>query len=189
MKEKLVCHKSKLSFLANRKPRRELIPNMSKLKEGFCHRSYALWKKDLNGSSFNPQSPKEWVYRKEDKWVVYWCMPLLLPLMFLDFLYFLFLFFSFLLFYLFSFFCSSPSPFLLFTTTILYTICHGRIHHFYLLTAFSSEWASFRDYPLAYHMFNHYHYSKRVGCTTPHSQTKLLVLFFTSLCFSLLLSG
>ena len=64
-KKKLVCQKSKLSFLANGNPRRNLIPNASNLKEGFCHRSYALWKKDLNGSSFNPQSSKEWSIKRK----------------------------------------------------------------------------------------------------------------------------
>ena len=33
MKEKLVCHKSKLSFSADGKPRREPIPNVSNLKK------------------------------------------------------------------------------------------------------------------------------------------------------------
>ena len=44
----------KLTFSADRNLRRESIPNMSNLIEGFYHRSYALWKKDLNGLSFNP---------------------------------------------------------------------------------------------------------------------------------------
>ena len=55
--EKLVawCFLSiKLTFSADRNLRRESIPNLSNLIEGFCHRSYALWKKDLNGLSFNP---------------------------------------------------------------------------------------------------------------------------------------
>jgi len=61
MKEKLVYHKSKLSFSTYGKPRRESIPKVSNLKEAFCHKSYALWKNDLHGLSFNSQSPKEWV--------------------------------------------------------------------------------------------------------------------------------
>ena len=39
--------------------------------------------------------------------------------------------------------------------------------------------------PLVCLLLSHYHCSKCIGCTTLHSQTKLLVLFLTSLYFSL----
>ena len=50
-------------------------------------------------------------------------------------------------------------------------------------------WVSFRDCPLTFRLLSHYHNYECVGCTTPHSQTKLLVLFFTSLYVSLLSFG
>ena len=75
------------------------------------------------------------------------------------------------------------SPFLLFTTIPFYTICHCEIYHFYPLTTFGSLWPSFQDYPLACRPPSHYLCSECVGCTTLHSQTKLLVLFLTSLRF------
>ena len=65
---------------------------MSNLKEGFCHRSYALWKNGLNGLSFNPQFLRVWACQEGEKKVVYWCMPLL-PLVSL---WFFCIFFSFL---------------------------------------------------------------------------------------------
>ena len=81
-----------------------------------------------------------------------------------------------------------PSSALLFTTTPFYTICHGGIYHFYPSTTFGSLWVSFQDYPLANCLFSHYHCSKCVCCTTLHSQTKLLVLFFyLSLFFTFLI--
>ena len=78
-----------------------------------------------------------------------------------------------------------PSSTLLFIATPFYTIYHGEIYHFYPSTAFGSLWVSFQDYPLASWLLSQYHCSECVCCTTLHSQTKLLVLFFTSLCFSL----
>ena len=86
-------------------------------------------------------------------------------------------------------FCSTSSsfipsiPLLLSTATAFYTICHRGIYHFYSLTTFGSLWVSFRDYPLAYRLLSHNHCSECVGCTTPHSQTKFLVLCLTSLYF------
>jgi len=88
----------------------------------------------------------------------------------------------------FFFFLLASLLYVLFTTIAFYTICHGRIYHVYPLTTFGSLWVSFRDYPLACQLLNHYHYSECVGCTTPHSQTKLLVLFLTLLYFSLISS-
>ena len=53
-KKSLSAMESKLNFSADWNPRKEPIPNMSNLRDGFCHKSYALWKNDLNGLSFNP---------------------------------------------------------------------------------------------------------------------------------------
>ena len=47
--------------------RRKLISNVSNLKEGFYHRSYALCKKDLNGLRFNSQSLREWVCQERER--------------------------------------------------------------------------------------------------------------------------
>ena len=125
-------------------------------------------------------------------------MPLFLPLISLQFSVYSFFFsilsplsfyFSFLSFSpIFFLLLPLPSSALLFTTTPFYTICHGGIYHFYPLTTFGSLWVSFQDYPLANCLFSHYHYSKCVCCTTLHSQTKLLVLFFyLSLFFTFLI--
>ena len=73
--------------------------------------------------------------------------------------------------------------FLLFIATVFYTICHGGIYHSYPSTAFGFLWVSFQDCPLACQLRSHYHCSECVGCTTLHSQTKLLVLFLISFCF------
>ena len=103
----------------------------------------------------------------------------------LIFLYFfLFSFFFLVLPFLLSFLLSLvPPPLLLFTATTFYTICLGEIYQFYLSTTFNSLWVSFQDCPLACRLLSHYHGSEFVGCTTPHSRTKLLVLFLTSPCF------
>ena len=128
---------------------------MSNLKKRFCHRSYLLWKKDLNGLTFNPQSLREWVNWDREKWVVYWCMPLFLSVMLFWFLYFLF---SFLSFFHYTSLLSFFSPLnLLFTATTFYTICHGEIYHFYPLTTFGFLWAFFWDYPLACRLLSHYY--------------------------------
>ena len=48
---------------------------MSNLKEGFCHRRYALWKKDLTVLSFDSQSLREWVCQeREKKWSIDACL-------------------------------------------------------------------------------------------------------------------
>ena len=103
------------------------------------------------------------------------------------FLSFLSVFFScILLFFLFpilSFLPPSFVPFSLFMATPFYTIYHCGIYHFYSLTAFGSLWVSLQDYPLACRLPSHYLYSECVGCTTLHSQAKLLVMFLTPPCF------
>ena len=71
---------------------------------------------------------------------------------------------------------------LLFTTTTFYIVYNDEIFHFYPSTTFGSLWVFFQDYPLAYWLPSYYHYTECVGCTTPYSQTKWLVLFLTFLC-------
>ena len=102
-------------------------------------------------------------------------MPLFLPHMSLWFLVFSFFVLPLLI-------SSLLSPFIV-RNYHFYTIYHGEIYHFYPLTAFGSLLVSFRDCPLACQLLNHYHCFECVGCTTPYSQTKFLVLFLTSLCF------
>ena len=91
--------------------------------------------------------------------------------------------YSFVFYSLLSFYFSSVCPPFIVHNYPFYTICNCRIHHFFPSTAFASLWVSLQDCPLAYWLPNHYLCSKCVGCTTLHSQTKLLVLFLTSLCF------
>ena len=115
-----------------------------------------------------------------------------IPTTYVSLIFLYILFFS--LFFLFFSFSSSssfrplfspPSPSLLFTATLFYTICHGGIYHSYSSTTFRFLWVSFQNCPLVCQLLSHYHCSKCVGCTTLHSQTKLLALFLTSLYFSL----
>ena len=99
---------------------------------------------------------------------------------------FLFIFFSpsgFSVCSFFSFFLPLLPSFLLFTATYFYITYYCGIYHFCPSTAFGSLWVSFQDCPLACQLPSQYHCSECVGCTTLHSQTKLLVLFPTSLCF------
>ena len=147
----------------------EPIPNVSNLKEGFCHISYALWKNDLNGLSFNPQSPKEWVYQDGEKkcsLLMYVSIPTAhVSLIFVyPFLFSPFFFFVLPL----LLFCSFCPP-LMFTATTFHTIYHGAICHFYPSTTFGFLWVSFQDCPLAFRLLNHYCSSECVGCITLNS--------------------
>ena len=151
------------SFSTNTSPKREPLSNMGNLKENSCHKDYTLWKKDLDGLNPNSWLLREWVCKEGEKWIAYWCMPLFLSLMlFFNFCVFLF---SLFLPYSISISCCGYSPFSLFTTMAFYTTYHGRIYHFYPSTAFGSLWASFQDYPLAYQLPSHYHYTV---LATPH---------------------
>ena len=105
-------------------PRREPISNVSNLKEGFYRRSYALWKNDLNGLSFNSQSLSEWICQEGEKkcgLLMHTSIPttyiFLVFYMFFLFLYSFSSFFLplllFVLFFFFFFFCSHLSPFIL----------------------------------------------------------------------------
>ena len=107
------------------------------------------------------------------------------------------LFLCFLLFSLFFLPCSTSSSFFhlsFFLPFLVIFIVHS-YHLLYCLLwwdlpflpsiAFGSLWVSFQDCPLACQLLSYYHCSKCVGCITPHSQTKWLVLFLTFL-FSLL---
>ena len=170
-------------------PRREPISNMSDLKEGFYRRSDALWKNDLNGLNFNSQSLREWICQEGEKkcgLLMHASIPTTYTsLVFCMFFLFLYSFSSFFLpllpFVSFFFFLLLPTPF--------YTICHCGIYHFYPSITFGSLWVSFQDCLLACQLLSHYHCSECVGYTTLLSQTKLLILFLTFLCFSLPSSG
>ena len=90
---------------------------MGNLKKCSYHRSYTLWKKDLNGLNFNSQSLREWICQDGEKKVVYWCMPLFLPFIFFLSLVFLCVFF----FSILSFLSTFPLvPFTVHTTPFLY---------------------------------------------------------------------
>ena len=58
---------NRLNFSAKADLRRELITNMSNLKKGSCHRSYTLWRKGLNGLSFDSQSLERGSIKRERK--------------------------------------------------------------------------------------------------------------------------
>ena len=132
--------KGRLGFSTKASLRREPIPNMSNLKEGFCHKNYALWrkkkKKNLNGLSFNLQSFREWVYQEGEKKgnllmhvsIPTTCVSLIFVCSF-SFLSFFFISLPLLPF-------NSFIPLLLFTTTTFYTICHDGIYYFYPSIAF-----------------------------------------------------
>ena len=152
---------------------------MTNLKEGFCHRRYAVWKKDLTGLSFDSQSLREWVCQeREKKWSIDACLYsysyFFLPLVFLCVL-------SFSLFFLFSF---STSPSVLSTVhsypflyhLLLWDLPFLPLNCFWLLMGILPR------LPTSL-LAAQYHCSECVGCTTLHSQTKLLVLFLTSLYF------
>ena len=135
-------------------PRRKPISNVSNLKEGFYHRSYALCKKDLNGLRFDSQSLREWVCQEREKKKGGLLMHVSIPttyisLVFCMFFLFLCSFSSFFLPLLPFIFSPFPPLFSLFTTTLFYTICHGGIYHFYPSIAFGSLWVSFQDCLLA----------------------------------------
>jgi len=120
-------------------------------------------------------------------------MPLFLPFTFflsgfLSNLSFFSLWFFYVFFFVFSPFFSTSSPQSiclpsLFMAIPFYTICHYGIYHFRPSIDFGFVWISLQDCPLTCRLPSHYLCSECVGCTTLYSQTKLLVLFITSLCF------
>ena len=77
-----------------------------------------------------------------------------------------------------STFCFLASPFTIHGYPLLYYLSLWN-----LPTVFGFLWASLQDYPLTCRLSSHYFCPECVGCTTPHFQTKLLVLFLTFLCF------
>ena len=185
---------NRLNFSAKADLRRELITNMSNLKKGSCHRSYTLWRKGLNGLSFDSQSLERGSIKRERKdgllmlvsipiftfflWFSFQSFFLLSHFSMNSFFIFLFFFYLPLLPPYFSWL--SPPPF--------YTIYHCGIYHFCPSTAFSSLWVSLQAYPLACLLPSHYLYLECVGCTTLYSQKNLLILFlaFLYFCFTLL---
>ena len=90
--------------------------------------------------------------------------------------------YSFIFYPFFSFYLSSVPPFTVYDYPF-YTLCHCGIYPFCPLTVFGSLWVSFQDCLLACWLPSHYLCLECAGCTTLHSQTKLLVLFLTSLYF------
>ena len=56
---------SRLGFSTKANPKRELIFFMSNLRKCSCHRSYTLWKKGLNGLSFDSQSSESGYVKRE----------------------------------------------------------------------------------------------------------------------------
>ena len=108
-----------------------------------------------------------------------------IPLVFLCVLFFFFLFSLFFLFFLSTSLSFRSSSLSLFIDTHFLDYLPWWDLPFLPINCFGSLWVSFQDYPLTCRLLSHYHCSKCVGCTTLHSQTKLLVLFLTSLYFSL----
>ena len=58
---------NRLDFSAKANPKREPISNTSNLKKGSCHRSYTLWRKGINGLSFDSQSLESGFVKRERK--------------------------------------------------------------------------------------------------------------------------
>ena len=58
---------NKLNFSAEVDPTREPISNACNLMKGSRHRSYTLWRKGLNGLSFNSQSLESGFAKRERK--------------------------------------------------------------------------------------------------------------------------
>ena len=58
---------NRLNFSAKANLRRELITNISNLKKGSYHKSYTLWRKGLNGLSFDSQSLERGSLKRERK--------------------------------------------------------------------------------------------------------------------------
>ena len=145
---------------------------MGNLKKCSYHRSYTLWKKDLNGLNFNSQSLRKWICQDGEKKVVYWCMPLFLPFIFFLSLVFLCVFF----FSILSFLSTFPLvPFTVHTTPFLYHLPLWNLpflpfNCFWLLMGILPRLPTslLATYPLTL---------IKVSCATLHSQTKLLACF------------
>ena len=111
--------------------------------------------------------------------------------MFSLFLFFYHLVFSFVIWFLvlsYSFLPSRSSPFHGYLSSFLYclmtwdfSLLSLRLHQPFLVFL----WASLQDCPLTCWLLGHYLCSKRACCTTPHPQTKFLILFLSSLNFYL----
>ena len=140
--------------------------------KGFCHRSYSLWRNGLSGLNFDLQSSESGSVKNERK------CGLLMHASFTQ---------SFNLFCLSVFYFLSSFPPLiflppsLFMVTPFYIVCYYEIYPFCPPTVFGFLQASLQDCPLIYKLSSHYIFPESVGCTILHSETKLLVLFLTSL--------
>ena len=118
-------------------------------------------------------------YWEGEKWVAYWCMPLLLSLIFFSSL-LVSLFSSFFVFVPFSSLFFIFLPFLLCTSMAFYTTFRDKIYHFYHLTTFGLLWVSFQDCPLVCWLPSHHHYTVlAMSCLILDKSG--FVLFFTSL--------
>ena len=178
-----------LNYLVEKNPRREPIPNAGNLNRGFYHKSYSFQRNGLCGLSFYLQPSESGYLKRERKGglSMHASIPTTLLSLQFSFTQSFYLFFlsscfllpilSYLLLLLFLFLL------LLFMATPFYTIFHYRIYPFCPSTVFGFLSASLQNYPLPCRLPSHYLYPECVGCTTLHFQTKLLVLFLTSLCF------
>ena len=171
-----------LGFWAEANPRREPISNVSNLRKGPCHRSYTLWKNGLNSLSFDSQSLESGSIEREKKGglLIHAFVPtihfpsLVFFSIFLSFLSKFFVY-AFVFYFLFSFYLPSV---LFFASSLT---VHG-YPFIYRLLLYDLPLLSLQDCPPACQLSNHYLCSGCVSCTTLHFQTKLLVLFLTSLC-------
>ena len=130
------------------------ISNVGNLWGKSCYRSYSLWKMELSDLISN-----SWLVRE---WVPYWCMLLLLSLVFffltLNFLVFL-LFFLFPLLFLFSRCQSVVLPSHYAHLWPFYTVFHDRIYHFYPFNYFWPIVGVFPRHLLVCWLPNHHHYT------------------------------
>ena len=66
-KKKACLPDDRLNFLAEADLRRESISSVGNLKKGSCHKSFTLWRKGLNGLSFDSQSLESGSVKRERK--------------------------------------------------------------------------------------------------------------------------
>ena len=139
-KKKACLPDDRLNFLAEADLRRESISNVGNLKKGSCHKSFTLWRKGLNGLSFDSQSLESGSVKRERKCSL--LMHVSIPTVYFLSTWFSFQYFFFLsdfsvyspIFY--SFFSTTSIISLLFMTTPFYTIYHCGIYPFFSLNCF-----------------------------------------------------
>ena len=153
--------------------------------KGSCHSSYSLWRKGLSGLSFYLQSSESGYVKGQRKYGLLMHASIQLPYFLSSFLLLSLFTFSFSLHVFSSLFfpTSCLLPLFYYLWLPFYIVCHYRIYNFCPSIVFGFLWATLQDCPLTCRLSRHYLYAKCVGCTTLHFQTKLLVLFLTSLYF------